>query len=302
MRAKLISGTEKWGFSLPKVQLGRSSKCDIHVSDPSASRIHVQLHIDRLARYMLVDCGSRNGTLLNDQLVLGPTLLNNKDVIRIGQQEFIFEGNTDFQESPSGRIGGVVPPPEKFPMILLSVRLREDAVTLVRETPAYSSAFGQWFTGQEKLITKHDGIFDSVDQRSFIAYWATEEKIVRESMKQVLSYVTDSRKITAHLSEELRQAIAGPHAQSLLSEGVGIHYGMAEGRKMETPDGDYYLMTGEDLDLVSDLSSKAAQSGDLTLCDEKTQSLLPDLSLATPFIMGMVGARKQAMLLHKLRV
>ena len=71
---------------------------------------------------------------------------------------------------------------------------------------------------------------------------------------------------------------------------------------METPDGDFYLMTGEDLDLVSDLSLKAVQNGNLTVCDEKTQSLLPDLSLATPFVMGVVGPRKQAMLLYKLKV
>ncbi|MDD5261634.1 MAG: FHA domain-containing protein [Methylacidiphilales bacterium] len=302
MRAKLISGTEKWGFEQPRVTLGRSSRCDINVSDPSASRVHVQLRYDLLGRYMVMDCGSRNGTLLNNELILGPTLLKNDDVIRIGQQEFIFQGNTGLPESGTGKIGAKVEALEKFPMIMVAVRLREDSSALVREPLAYSNVFGQWFDAHEKSVVKHEGIFDSIDQRGFFAYWPTEEKIVRESMKQVLAFVKESRKTTARLVEELREAIPGAQSQPFLASGIGLHFGIGHGRRMSSGEAEYYLMCGEDVELAIDLSSKAIQNVDLVVCDEKTQSMLPDLSLATPFVMGVVGPRRQAMLLHKLKI
>lgn len=60
-------------------------------SDRRASRLHARLEVaeeDYATR--LVDCGSRNGTLVNGQQLTGPVLLADGDLLRIGNSFLIF--------------------------------------------------------------------------------------------------------------------------------------------------------------------------------------------------------------------
>lgn len=67
-----------------KTSIGRSSRNDICISDPFASRIHAEVRFDGSA-YSLTDLGSANGTFCNGSKVTGKIPLNIGDVIQIGE-------------------------------------------------------------------------------------------------------------------------------------------------------------------------------------------------------------------------
>ena len=72
----------------PTTVLGRSTDCDLRLSDPGVSRRHVELRHDR-GRVVLRDLGSTNGTLVNDSRAVETELLDG-DRIRVGSTTLVF--------------------------------------------------------------------------------------------------------------------------------------------------------------------------------------------------------------------
>jgi len=69
-----------------KLTIGRSSRNDICISDPFASRLHAEIRREN-EQVMLVDNGSANGTFVNGQRVTGSLRLSVGDIVRIGETE-----------------------------------------------------------------------------------------------------------------------------------------------------------------------------------------------------------------------
>ena len=69
-----------------RLTIGRSSRNDICISDPFASRLHAEIRREN-DQVMLVDNGSANGTFVNGQRVTGSLRLSVGDVVRIGETE-----------------------------------------------------------------------------------------------------------------------------------------------------------------------------------------------------------------------
>jgi adenylate cyclase len=65
--------------------IGRKSDNEITISDPSASRLHAEIHFDEVTnRLMLSDLGSTNGTYVNRERIANSIQLKHNDIIRIG--------------------------------------------------------------------------------------------------------------------------------------------------------------------------------------------------------------------------
>ncbi|MBI3652480.1 MAG: SpoIIE family protein phosphatase [Acidobacteria bacterium] len=69
-----------------RLTIGRSSRNDICLSDPFASRLHAELRREN-EQMLLVDNGSANGTYLNGQKVSGALRIRVGDIVRIGETE-----------------------------------------------------------------------------------------------------------------------------------------------------------------------------------------------------------------------
>lgn len=94
-----------------RMTIGRSSRNDICISDPFASRLHAELRQEG-DQTLLVDMGSANGTYLNGQRVTGPLRLKPGNRIRIGETEMEFQGDEAAQGPTvflSGPDIGVIP-------------------------------------------------------------------------------------------------------------------------------------------------------------------------------------------------
>ena len=74
------------------ITLGRASECTIPIKDRFLSRRHAEIAFDR-GRWMVRDCGSVNGTLLNGTKIIEPSPLRHGDRIALGDSEIVFHAD-----------------------------------------------------------------------------------------------------------------------------------------------------------------------------------------------------------------
>ena len=91
------------------VTIGRSASCTIQLADKRASRHHTVLRMQRNS-YVGEDLGSKNGTLLNEDPLVGRVLLKSGDRLQVGDTVLVFEREHDSDSfnavdvSGSGRV------------------------------------------------------------------------------------------------------------------------------------------------------------------------------------------------------
>jgi phosphoserine phosphatase RsbU/P len=81
-----------------KTSIGRSSRNDICISDPFASRLHAEVRCDG-DNFFLTDMGSANGTFCNGDRVLGTIPLHMEDTIQIGETRITLAEDPPFSAS-----------------------------------------------------------------------------------------------------------------------------------------------------------------------------------------------------------
>lgn len=93
---KLINRSDTLSFKIKEyypiddgIVLGRHRNNDIVVKDPFVSKRHFQIVKDE-DEYFLEDLGSANGTFLKKAKIIDIAKLENGDIIRVGQIEFLF--------------------------------------------------------------------------------------------------------------------------------------------------------------------------------------------------------------------
>jgi sigma-B regulation protein RsbU (phosphoserine phosphatase) len=74
------------------ITLGRASECTIPIKDRFLSRRHAEIALDG-GRWVVRDCGSVNGTLLNGMKVVEPAPLRSGDRIALGDSEVVFHSD-----------------------------------------------------------------------------------------------------------------------------------------------------------------------------------------------------------------
>ncbi|MFZ6027724.1 MAG: FHA domain-containing protein [Chloroflexota bacterium] len=78
-----VAGLPPRLFTGSLVIVGRDPVCDLHLDDPTVSAQHARLSYHH-NQWWIEDLRSRNGTLLNDELVTTATVITHGDVIRCG--------------------------------------------------------------------------------------------------------------------------------------------------------------------------------------------------------------------------
>lgn len=79
-------GSFRLTFDAPRIVVGRGDGCEVRLPDPSVSLRHASIR-SRGAEYLLIDEGSKNGTLLGKVLLSpqSPRVLRTGDRVRVGR-------------------------------------------------------------------------------------------------------------------------------------------------------------------------------------------------------------------------
>jgi len=72
------------------VRIGRSEGNNVVLNDEGVSRNHAMLQGSEQGLFYITDCGSRNGTFVNDTRAAAPVILRPGDQIQIGNYQFTF--------------------------------------------------------------------------------------------------------------------------------------------------------------------------------------------------------------------
>ena len=75
--------------SLTEWVVGRSKECELVIREQNVSREHAKITRDWRG-YTIHELGSKNGVLVNDELVAGSLLLRNKDEVTLGPARLVF--------------------------------------------------------------------------------------------------------------------------------------------------------------------------------------------------------------------
>src|SRR6185369_5135812 len=76
------------------ITLGRANECTIPIKDRFLSRHHAEITFNE-GRWIVRDCGSVNGTLLNGAKLLEPATLRAGDRITLGDSEVVVQGQAE---------------------------------------------------------------------------------------------------------------------------------------------------------------------------------------------------------------
>jgi adenylate cyclase len=82
------------------LRIGRSETNHVVLNDDGISRNHAMLQGSEQGLFYITDCGSRNGTFVNDSRAAAPVILRSGDQIQIGSYELTFH-----QESTAESLG-----------------------------------------------------------------------------------------------------------------------------------------------------------------------------------------------------
>lgn len=155
----LLEG-ETFSLTEQHTTLGRTEDNTILLPDASVSRRHATISSDA-GRYVVVDSGSSNGTRLNGQLVMQPTLLSPGDMVRFGNVRFVFAGPgqqidlSEYRKFLRGSNRALVIAVTVLALLLLLVASGIGAFVLMENDPGRSDPAdaGETVTNEERART-----------------------------------------------------------------------------------------------------------------------------------------------------
>jgi hypothetical protein len=110
----IIDGDWHFALTQPVINIGRKDENQLVIDNLRISRTHAQLRV-RDGRYILLDVGSKAGTIVNGQRIK-QHILRPGDVITIGDVELVYGEDTSPGADETIGLGpGIIPPRSKKP-------------------------------------------------------------------------------------------------------------------------------------------------------------------------------------------
>jgi pSer/pThr/pTyr-binding forkhead associated (FHA) protein len=94
------TGTRSSEFNIPELVIGRDQTCDLILDDKTVSAEHAHLTYHH-GNWWVEDLHSKNGTLINLELLTTPAVLTSGDELQLGQVMLRIEISGNIDASPS---------------------------------------------------------------------------------------------------------------------------------------------------------------------------------------------------------
>ena len=190
---------------------------------PTVSRQHAVVRCHNGYEYQLMDLGSRNGTYVNNQRVVLPVTLQHGALIRIANNDLIFEQKSDPAAAGDGAtvtLAGTVDPnaPQAIRHAAILICDIRGFTTQSETLPAGTLAqqLGEWFREAGNLVQKQQGIVDKFIGDAILAYWQEQPGLPHECERALNA---------ARHMLELADRKRWPESGKPFNVGVALHYG-----------------------------------------------------------------------------
>ncbi|HEY5814463.1 MAG TPA: adenylate/guanylate cyclase domain-containing protein [Terrimicrobiaceae bacterium] len=163
----------------------RDNTVSLH-ANPQVSRQHAVIRCHNAYQFQIMDLGSRNGTFVNGRRVVTPTVLTNGAVIRITNNEMIFEQSEQSSEDPTYDVtiaAGTESTHAQSAIVAVMVCDIRGFSTMSELLPEAELAqtLGQWFRDVGNVVHASGGTIDKFIGDAVLAYWACESEEGQES-------------------------------------------------------------------------------------------------------------------------
>ena len=142
------------------ITLGRANECTIPIKDRFLSRHHAEITFNA-GQWIVRDCGSVNGTLLNGMKLLEPTAIHSGDRITLGDTELVVQGEGDESRKRS-QIVAVESSSAAKSMVIPIEEAIDDRATRGRERASILAELAVEFIEDRPMSALFDFILDKV--------------------------------------------------------------------------------------------------------------------------------------------
>lgn len=145
-------------------------------ASPHVSRQHAIIRCHDALEYQIMDLGSRNGTFVNGRRVITPTPLAHGAVIRITNNEVIFEQvtshemETHYEATIAAGPGQVADEMATVAVMVCDIRGFSTMSEILAED-ALARTLGEWFRDAGNVVQESGGIIDKFIGDAILAYW-----------------------------------------------------------------------------------------------------------------------------------
>ncbi len=208
----------------------RDNTVSLH-ANPHVSRQHAVIRCHNAYQFQIMDLGSRNGTFVNGRRVITPTILTHGAVIRITNNELVFEQFEETSQDPAYDVtiaAGTESAHDQGAVVAVMVCDIRSFSTMSELLPEEELArtLGQWFRDVGNIVHQNAGTIDKFIGDAVLAYWTREGNDGRESrgaLDSALSLLRAADKRSWRLAQEqpFRIAVALHHG-SVTCGNVGL--------------------------------------------------------------------------------
>jgi adenylate cyclase len=167
--------------------IGRSRENTVSLhTNPHVSRQHAVIRCQNAYQFQIMDLGSRNGTFVNGRRVITPTILTDGAVIRITNNELIFEQSEQASQDATYDVTiaegiDAANAQNAFVAVMVCDIRGFSTMSEILEEEELARTLGQWFRDAGNIVHAAGGTIDKFIGDAILAYWTRETQDGRES-------------------------------------------------------------------------------------------------------------------------
>jgi len=267
-------------------KLGRGESNAIVIQDDAASRRHCIIQRTESGELYLLDLGSRNGTFVNGQRLVTPSVLKDNDEICIGEYRMIYRHPTVASILGEAAISVAPEDASSATRVVFSERLVSVLVVDIRGFTQLTQHIDQavlwkfirrWFADASKIVRDHGCWSTKYIGDAVMAVWQHQ---VGHEVAEIISALAAVIEL-AENSGGLQSKCALPVP---LSFGAGLNTGLASVGNAGSGDETEYTAFGDAVNAAFRIESSTRQINCDLAIGEKTIELLGGRSFVQPYL------------------
>jgi adenylate cyclase len=267
-------------------KLGRGESNAIVIEDDAASRRHAIIQRTETGELYLLDLGSRNGTFVNGQRMVTPSVLKDNDEICIGEYRLVFRNPTVASILGEETLSVLPGDASSATRVVFSERLVSVLVVDIRGFTQLTQQIDQsvlwkfirrWFSDASRTVRDHGCWSTKYIGDAVMAVWQHQAGREAAEIMAALAAIIE----LADSSGALQSKYALPVP---LSFGAGVNTGLASIGNAGSGDDTEYTAFGDAVNAAFRIESSTRQINCDLAIGERTIELLGGKSFVQPYL------------------